>query len=263
MPHPTSNAISNNDDDVVCPHRHITKQRLQVQVPQPIKETCFLSVGTMFSGSQTVKKSTSSIPTPPTNTNSTSSVHTDNPAPNDTTQQQCINSIKDPDEWRVNVTIQGIDVENGHLSGSMEALDVPKTEAPVITYWTGEIIDNVNNFFRTRRWIAPHKKDMEHWESFIAFTGLLEHDVGKEKDLNALNLAHHRYIFMRWKELFFVSPGEECGLTIQGFYYLCMDRYTGAILGFYYDPECRPFQQLQLNAVSTSNGFTHPHYSFN
>lgn len=39
----------------------------------------------------------------------------------------------------------------------------------------------------------------------------------------AAALAAHPYVYMRWKELFFVR-GSECRLTIQGFYYLCLDR---------------------------------------
>lgn len=239
---------------------------------------------------------------------------------------------REPNEWRVNVVIQGVDLANGTVCGSMEALDVPQAEGPVITFWTGEIIDNVNNFFRTRRWIVPYDKDMQHWGCFVAFSDLIE-QLGPEENANdiiyddddndnddmdttttasnallqldsleqnapqrrstsverqqgggqraraaqqqegrqqtgivspdSVNLSHHRYIFMRWKELFFVSPKGECGLTIAGFYYMCMDRHTGAILGFYHDPYCAPFQQLQLNAVSTRTGFAHADYSFN
>jgi len=68
---------------------------------------------------------------------------------------------------------------------------------------------------------------------------------------------------MRWKEIFFVSPGEDCGLTIAGFYYVCMDRQAGAILGYYYDPHSQPYQRLQLNAVSSPNGYAFADYEFN
>jgi hypothetical protein len=40
---------------------------------------------------------------------------------------------------------------------------------------------------------------------------------------SAAGLASHPYVYMRWKEQFFVQ-GSECHLTIQGFYYLCMNR---------------------------------------
>jgi hypothetical protein len=36
---------------------------------------------------------------------------------------------------------------------------------------------------------------------------------------------------MRWKEQCFLDAGEDCGLTIAGFYYVCMDRRTGSVDG--------------------------------
>ena len=191
----------------------------------------FLSVGQTFSGSQTV------------NTNSSS------------------RDVKDTDEWRVNVVIQGLDLARGTICGSMEALDVPKAVSPVVTFWKGEIIDNRNYFFWTGRWDAEVEQDVDHWKKFVAFAPMhsrVTRDRGDDIDL-----SQSRYIFMRWKEIFFVSPGEDCGLTIAGFYYVCMDRQTGAILGYYYDPHSQPYQRLQLNAVSSNAGFSFADYEFN
>lgn len=36
---------------------------------------------------------------------------------------------------------------------------------------------------------------------------------------------------MRWKEQCFLNTGEDCGLTIAGFYYICMSRRTGEVHG--------------------------------
>lgn len=148
--------------------------------------------------------------------------------------------------------IQGLDLQRGTICGSMEALDVPKAVSPVVTFWRGEIIDNCNYFFWTGRWDAEVKQDVDHWKKFVAFAPMqakVRRDKGDDIDMSRL-----RYVFMRWKEVFFVSPGEDCGLTIAGFYYVCMDRYTGAILGFYYDPQSQPYQRLQLNATFPSQG---------
>ena len=54
---------------------------------------------------------------------------------------------------------------------------------------------------------------------------------------------------MRWKERNFVNVGEDCGLTIAGFYYICISRQTGSIEGFYHDPHSSPFQKLQLRPL--------------
>ncbi|PXF40241.1 Glucose-induced degradation protein 4-like [Gracilariopsis chorda] len=143
----------------------------------------------------------------------------------------------------------------------MEALDVPKAVSPVVTFWEGQIIDNRNHFFWTAKWDADVHNDVDHWRKFTAFTPI--HQRVKRDRGDDIDLSQMRYVFMRWKEIFFVSPDEECNLTIAGFYYVCMDRLTGAILGFYYDPNSQPYQRLQLNAVSTSTGSSFADYEFN
>lgn len=206
------------------------ERALSCTVPSPstFQSVSFLHLGQRFSGSQTVNGQAS----------------------------------KENDEWRVNVVIQGINLNSGTICGSMEALDVPKAVSPVVTFWKGEIIDNVNYFFTTGRWDAELKVDVDHWRKFVAFEPL-QPRVRRDKG-NSIDLSQKRYIFMRWKEIFFVSPGEDCGLTIAGFYYVCMDRQTGAILGYYYDPQSQPYQRLQLNATYPSEGgATFEDYEFN
>jgi len=43
------------------------------------------------------------------------------------------NSQKD-EAWKVNVRLQGCDLEHGYLCGSMEALNVPSTKTHVVTF---------------------------------------------------------------------------------------------------------------------------------
>ncbi|KAJ2906452.1 hypothetical protein GGI21_004032 [Coemansia aciculifera] len=55
------------------------------------------------------------------------------------------------------------------------------------------------------------------------------------------------YIFMRWKEKSFVNLNpHEVELTIEGFYYICMNRRTGIIEGVYFDLTSQPYQLLTL-----------------
>ena len=44
-------------------------------------------------------------------------------------------------------------------------------------------------------------------------------------------LRDYSHIYMRWKEQCFLNTGEDCGLTIAGFYYICMSRKTGEVHG--------------------------------
>lgn len=45
---------------------------------------------------------------------------------------QNVSSQQKEEAWRVNVQIQGIDLEHGYLCGTMEALNVPMADTPVI-----------------------------------------------------------------------------------------------------------------------------------
>ena len=42
---------------------------------------------------------------------------------------------------------------------------------------------------------------------------------------------------------------EGCGLTISGFYYVCLRRSDGRVEGLYYDPQSSPYQCLELESV--------------
>ncbi|KAL3715495.1 hypothetical protein ACJRO7_007258 [Eucalyptus globulus] len=120
--------------------------------------------------------------------------------------------------WRVNVCIQGCDLDHGYLCGTMEALNVPMADTP----------------------------------------SRVEADGGK-----TLDLSNYQYIFMRWKEQYFVNVGEDCGLTIAGFYYVCFSCIDGSISGFYYDPKSSPFQKLELKATNGErSGYSFSTYEF-
>lgn len=44
---------------------------------------------------------------------------------------QNVSSLQKDEAWKVNVRIQGIDLDNGYLCGTMEALNVPLADTPV------------------------------------------------------------------------------------------------------------------------------------
>lgn len=44
---------------------------------------------------------------------------------------QNVSSAQKDEAWRVNVRIQGCDLEHGYLCGTMEALNVPMADTPV------------------------------------------------------------------------------------------------------------------------------------
>ncbi|KAM0844243.1 hypothetical protein ACQ4PT_057197 [Festuca glaucescens] len=172
---------------------------------------------------------------------------------------QNVSSLQKDEAWKVNVRIHGCDLEQGYLCGTMEALNVPLADTPVVTFWEGEIVDAKNYTFFTGKWEASAEDDVRHWSKFESFTPLLsqiETDGGKSMDL-----SNYPHIFMRWKEQYFVNVGVDCGLTIAGFYYVCFSCKDGSISGFYYDPNSSPFQKLELKCTNEKqSGFTFSSY---
>ena len=127
----------------------------------------------------------------------------------------------------------------------MTAENIPSTDASVVTFWEGQIIDNRNHTFYTNNWSASPTIDIGHWKQFASFKeSLLQH---AERGLNSIDLADHSHIYLRLKEQFFINSSPvDSGLTIAGFYYACLDRATGTIEGYYFDPDSTPWQQLLL-----------------
>jgi len=119
-----------------------------------------------------------------------------------------------------------------------------KNNEPVETFWEGEIIDNKHHTFWTNKWSADTHTDIEYWMKFSAFRDLKS--CVSMKTWSTPSLKEYPFIFMRWKEAYFITKTEQNLLTIQGFYYICMSRQTGAVTGYYYDPDCTPFQELEL-----------------
>ena len=62
-----------------------------------------------------------------------------------------VSSLQKDEAWRVNVRIQGCDLEHGYLCGTMEALNVPMADTPVSTssIWFFHLTTtrNINNSF--------------------------------------------------------------------------------------------------------------------
>ncbi|BAD61488.1 unknown protein [Oryza sativa Japonica Group] len=172
---------------------------------------------------------------------------------------QNVSTIQKEEAWKVNVRINDCDLEQGYLCGTMEAVNVPLADTPVVTFWEGEIVDAKNYTFFTGKWEASPEDDIRHWSKFPSFTPLLsqiETDGGKSVDF-----SNYAYIFMRWKEQYFVNVGVDCGLTIAGFYYVCFSCSDGSISGYYYDPNSSPFQKLELKCTNEKDsGFTFSSY---
>jgi len=80
-------------------------------------------------------------------------------------------TVKTRDTWNVNVIIQSCDFDTGYICGTMEAMNVPQEKTSVLTFWEGEVIDDMSKFW-TKQWNASGKTDLEHWSRFPSFEPL-------------------------------------------------------------------------------------------
>ena len=142
----------------------------------------------------------------------------------------------------------------------------------ITTYLEGEILDFRNYTFLTENFKSTPANDAIYWRKLEPFRDFTDEELLSRllsrKFLHALN---ETYILMRWKEKCFVDDPkatnssqiqdpsstsrmvdsmemgtEGCGLTISGFYYVCLRRSDGHIEGLYCDPNSSPYQHLVL-----------------
>ena len=88
--------------------------------------------------------------------------------------------------------MQEVNLETGYVCGSMRADNVPQAKTPVVTFWEGDIIDNVNHSFITSKWGADKKIDVCHWPRFDGFLPLRQkvHKTGGRYD-NICHIIEH------------------------------------------------------------------------
>ncbi|RUS16685.1 vacuolar import and degradation protein-domain-containing protein [Endogone sp. FLAS-F59071] len=161
-------------------------------------------------------------------------------------------------------TIHDIDYKDGTVVGVMEALNVPATSNTVVTYWEGEIVDFVNHHLWTNNWHADMETDLDHWKRFEPFKSVEDKRIIRgARSGNLPSDVRDDYVLMRWKEKYFVNiSAMDAGLTIAGFYYICMRRCDGALEGYYYDPQSAPYQRLCLMPEPEGRGFGFAGYEF-
>jgi hypothetical protein len=63
-------------------------------------------------------------------------------------------------------------------------------------------------------------------------------------------LEGHYHIAQAGDEHITTFEDSSCGLTISGFYYVCLRRSDGRVEGLYYDPQSSPYQCLKLESCS-------------
>jgi len=135
--------------------------------------------------------------------------------------------------YPVTVEFKHIDFERSYVAGFLTITGLIKEFPVLTTFFEGEIIGDRYSFL-TRKWQADELKDKEHWGKFPAFAPYCKEF--NNDDFKA-DFANSDFLFMRWKESFLVPDHRVRsieGASYDGFYYICYQKSTDVITGYYY-----------------------------
>eukprot|EP00128_Syssomonas_multiformis_P005151 Colp12_sorted_trinity150504_noHs@6236 len=154
--------------------------------------------------------------------------------------------------YEVEVELKYVDLANSFLCGYLHIKGLTDDYPLLTTFFEAEVVGDKHSFL-TRKWEADEAVDRQHWSKFPAFSGL---ERVFSKDGFKYNFSTSDYVFMRWKEHFLVPDHHVrniAGASFAGFYYICFQRSTSTIAGFYYHQNSEWFQSLNLKHITERN----------
>ncbi|KAG2229676.1 vacuolar import and degradation protein-domain-containing protein [Thamnidium elegans] len=155
-----------------------------------------------------------------------------------------------PASYEVHVELLHVDMKESTLNGYLEIKGLTSEFPELTTFFEAEIMGPKYSF-HTRKWQADQKSDLLHWKKFPSFKPYV--DIFNNDDFVYQPTDDCDFIYMRWKEVFLVPDHRVStihGASFAGFYYICYQRSTNQIKGFYFFRNHKDwFQELTLNHV--------------
>ncbi|GFQ67157.1 glucose-induced degradation protein 4 homolog [Trichonephila clavipes] len=151
--------------------------------------------------------------------------------------------------YDVEVVLQHVDEENAYVCGYLKIKGLTEEYPTLTTFFDGEIIGKKYPFL-TRKWDADEEVDKKHWNKFHSFYQYAKCFNSDNFDYD--ELKNTDYVFMRWKEHFLVPDHtikDISGASFAGFYYICFQKSSSTIEGYYYHRSSEWYQSLTLTHV--------------
>ncbi|KAL1422978.1 hypothetical protein MTO96_021570 [Rhipicephalus appendiculatus] len=151
--------------------------------------------------------------------------------------------------YDVEVVLQHVDEANSYLCGYLKIKGLTEEYPTLTTFFDGEIISEKYPFL-TRKWDADEEVDKKHWSKFGSFEGYTK--TFNCDNFNYTELKATENVFMRWKEHFLVPDHtikDINGASFAGFYYICFQKKSSTIEGYYYHRSSEWYQSLTLRHV--------------
>lgn len=152
-------------------------------------------------------------------------------------------------QYDVEVILQYVNLEECYLCGYLKIKGLTEEYPTLTTFFDGEIISKKYPFL-TRKWEADEDVDKKHWSKFLSFYQYAKNFNSDNFDYDSLENSD--YVYMRWKEHFLVPDHtirDIHGASFAGFYYICFQRSTSSIEGYYFHRNSEWFQSLNLTHV--------------
>ncbi|KAK3831786.1 MAG: vacuolar import and degradation protein-domain-containing protein [Linnemannia elongata] len=218
----------------------------RIATADPVEATAITTLDLVLDTSLLSESSSSLSSTASTSTSSPLCCHLYPESKFEGKQQSGTNS------YDVVVDIKHVNLNDSTLCGYLHIKGLTREYPELTTFFDAEIIGPQYSFL-TRKWDATEDTDQEHWALFQQFQGSMYNMEAHQNDLKDGDV-----VFMRWKEHFLVPDHRVEGITgasFAGFYYICYNKRTGHINGYYYHQSSEKFQQLTLSHVEERKSF--------
>lgn len=152
-------------------------------------------------------------------------------------------------QYDVEVILQYVNIEECYLCGYLKIKGLTEEYPTLTTFFDGEIISKKYPFL-TRKWTADEDVDKQHWSKFLSFYQYAKNFNSDNFDYDSLENSD--YVYMRWKEHFLVPDHtitDIHGASFAGFYYICFQKSTASIEGYYFHRHSEWYQSLNLHHV--------------
>ncbi|CCD22674.1 GID4/VID24 family protein NDAI_0A05190 [Naumovozyma dairenensis CBS 421] len=165
---------------------------------------------------------------------------------------------------------------NPHIYGIITIIGLTGHHQRLSTYFEGFVCGNERFGFLSSSWPQDRdhsdffngdESDIAYWSKLKPFEKVfspqhlwlytdydkdLRHSFRKLTKKYCDKELRERYIFMKWKEKFYITDTVEYsinGASYEGFYYIVHDRLMGTIEGYFYEEGGQRFQHLELQPL--------------
>ncbi|WAQ97656.1 GID4-like protein [Mya arenaria] len=144
--------------------------------------------------------------------------------------------------YDVEVILQHVDMQTSYLCGYLKIKGLTEEYPTLTTFFDGEIISEKHPFL-TRKWDADEEVDRKHWGKFLSFYQFKNFNSDKfdYEDLKTTDYEHFLVPDHTIKDI--------SGASFAGFYYICFQKSTATIEGYYYHRSSEWYQSLNLTHV--------------